>query len=84
MMSLQGMAYEGFFSVFLSFNLAELNWPKERFQMCSVDFRREITEKGLKLKEKVENGRKRLVQPAFGCAQHPKAGRNAKQATFLF
>ena len=33
-----------------------------------------ITGKGLKLAKKVENGWKKVVQPAFRCAQHPKAG----------
>ena len=35
------------------------------FQMFFVDFRREITEKGLKLTKKVENGWKKVVRPAF-------------------
>ena len=36
--------------------------------------------KGLaQYKKKVENGWKKVVQPAFGCAQHPKAGRNTQQ-----
>ena len=45
----------------------------------TFDFRCEITERGLNWTKKVENGWKKIVQPAFGCAQHPKAGRNTQQ-----
>ena len=38
----------------------------------------EITEKGLKWIKKVKNGFKKVVQPAFGCTQHPKADRNTQ------
>ena len=31
--------------------------------------------------KKVENSWKKVVQPAFGCAQHPKAGRNMQHAS---
>ena len=43
-----------------------------------LDFRREITEKGLKRRQKVENGWKKVLQPVFGCAQHLKAGQNTQ------
>ena len=49
------------------------------FLMFFLDFRLEITEKGLKLTIKVENGSKEVFQPASGCMQHPKAGRNTQQ-----
>ena len=38
------------------------------FQMFFY-FRREITEKGLKWTKKLKNGWKKLLRPAFGCAQ---------------
>ena len=41
-------------------------------------FRCEITEKALKLTKKVEKQLKKMFQPAFGCAQHPKAGQNTQ------
>ena len=41
-------------------------------------FSREITEKALKLTKKVEKRLKKMFQPAFGCAQHPIAGRNTQ------
>ena len=44
--------------------------------MFFLDFRREITEKHLKLTNKVENSSKKAFQPAFGCGQQPKAGQN--------
>ena len=48
----------------------------------TFDFRCEITERGLNWTKKVENGWKKIVQPAFGCAQHPKAGRNTQQTSY--
>ena len=50
------------------------------FQMFFVDFRHEITEKGLKWAKKGWKRLKRVVRPAFGCAQHPKAGQNLQQS----
>ena len=38
-----------------------------------------ITKKGLKWRNKVENGWKKVFQPAFGCAQHAKSVRNTQQ-----
>ena len=35
-------------------------------------------------KNKVENGWKKEVRPAFGCAQHPKAGRNTTAMVLWF
>ena len=31
------------------------------------------------MNKKIENGWEKLFQPAFGCAQHPKAGQNTQQ-----
>ena len=42
------------------------------FQMFFLDFRREITEKSLKLTKKSWKQLKKVFQPAFGCTQHPK------------
>ena len=36
-------------------------------------------EKGLKLRKKVINSWKKVVQPAFGCCKHPKTGWNTQQ-----
>ena len=47
------------------------------------DFRREITEFFFKLTKKVENSSKKVVQPAFGCAQHRNAGQNTQQLAIL-
>ena len=44
-----------------------------------LDFSREITKKALKWTTKVEKRLKKMFRPAFGCAQHPKAGRNTQQ-----
>ena len=52
-----------------------LFWSILLFSDEKVDFSHEITEKGLKLTKKVETAEK-VVQPVFGCAQHPKAGRS--------
>ena len=41
----------------------------------------ENIEKGIKLTKKVENGWKKFVLPAFGCAQNPKAGQNTQHTT---
>ena len=49
------------------------------FQTFFEDIRCEITEKGLKWTNQVENGWKKVVQPALGCAQLPKAGWNTQQ-----
>ena len=49
------------------------------FQTFFSDFRREITEKGLKRRKKVETAKK-LGRPAFGCAQHSKAGGNTEHS----
>ena len=35
-------------------------------------------------RKKLENGWKKVVQPAFGCTQHPKAGRYTQQLSFYF
>ena len=35
----------------------------------------------LTFKKKFENGQRKVFQPEFGCAQHPKSGRNTKQGT---
>ena len=35
--------------------------------------------KRFKMNKKVENGFKKVVPPAFGCTQHPKAGRHTPQ-----
>ena len=51
------------------------------FQTFFLDFRREITEKVLKLTKKVENGSKKTFWPALGYTQHPKAGHNTTQFT---
>ena len=48
------------------------------FQTFFVDFSREITEKVLKLTKKVEKRLKKMFRPAFGWAQHPKAGWNTQ------
>ena len=48
-----------------------------------VDFSHEITEKGLKSTKMLENGWKKVVRPAFGCAQHPKAGQNTQHTGHL-
>ena len=40
-----------------------------------LDFRRKFIEKHLKRRKKAE----KLFRPAFGCAQHPKAGQNTQQ-----
>ena len=48
--------------------------------MFFLDFKRKITEKHLKLTKEVENGQKRVIQPAFGCAQHPKAGQTTQHS----
>ena len=47
--------------------------------MFFSDFSHEITKKGTKRTRKVENGFKKVFGPAFGCAQHAKAGRNTQQ-----
>ena len=44
------------------------------FQMFFLDFRCEITEKGVKWPKKAQ----KLFQPALGCAQHPKAGQHTQ------
>ena len=44
-----------------------------------LDFRHEITETGLNGTKKVENSWK-TFWPAFGCAQHPKAGLNTQHS----
>ena len=49
------------------------------FQMFFLDFRREITEK---VNPKGKKQMKKVLRPAFGCVQHPKAGRNTQQ-TFV-
>ena len=46
-----------------------------------VDFSREITEKVLKEQKRLKTAEK-VVRPAFGCAQHPKAGQNTQQLWF--
>ena len=43
-----------------------------------VDFRREITEKGLEWTKKHWKWLKKVFWPAFGCAQYPKTGRNTQ------
>ena len=50
------------------------------------DFSREITEKALKLTKQVKKTAEKRFRPAFGCAQHPKAGRNTQQTatSYLF
>ena len=53
------------------------------FQTLFVDFRREITEKGKKWTKKIENSWKKVVRPAFGCPQHPKAGPNTQNSSPL-
>ena len=50
--------------------------------MFFVDFSNAINEKGLKSTKKVENGWKKVNWPAFGCAQHPKAGWNAQPTVY--
>ena len=54
------------------------NFFSVQFQTFFVDFRREISEKGKKWTNKLENGWKKVVQPAFRCAQHLKAGWNTQ------
>ena len=49
------------------------------FQTFFSDFSCEITEKALKWTKKVKKRLKKRFQPAFGCTQHPKAGRNTQQ-----
>ena len=39
---------------------------------------RDYTEKGLKWTKKVEKQLKKMFRPAFGWAQHPKAGQNTQ------
>ena len=52
-------------------------WKKHvHFQTFFVDFRREINKKGWKRLKKV-------VRPAFGCAQHPRAGRNTQHTIIV-
>ena len=51
------------------------------FDQLFVDFSREITEKPLKWTKKVKKRLKKRFRPAFGCAQHPKAGRNTQHMT---
>ena len=40
--------------------------------------------KGLKLTRNIENGSKKVFLPAFGCAQHPKAGQNTQHTWYMF
>ena len=61
-------------------------WMNKTFFNTRQDrFRQKLTqsnifsEKGLKWTKKVEKGWKKLVRPAFGFAQHSKAGRNTQQ-----
>ena len=46
--------------------------------MFFSDFRHEITEKGFKRTKRLKTAEK-VVQPAVGCMQHPKAGQNTQQ-----
>ena len=52
--------------------------------MFFSEFPSEIKKKHLKMKKKVENGSKKVFQPAFGCTQHPKAGQNTQHTSFSF
>ena len=52
--------------------------------MFFLDSRPESTEKGEKWTKKVENAWKKVVWPAFGCAQHLKAGRNTQHTPYYF
>ena len=54
------------------------------FQAFFSEFPSEIKKKHLKMKKKVENGSKKVFQPAFGCTQHPKAGQNTQHTSFSF
>ena len=54
------------------------------FSDVFIDFSREVTEKGLKWTKKFKNDWNKVVQPAFGCVQHPKAGQNTQQLWSLF
>ena len=55
------------------------------FKPFSVSyFRREIIEKGLKRTKKRLKCLKKVVQSAFGCAQHLKAGRHTQHIFVVF
>ena len=52
------------------------------FQTLFLILVKKITEKHKKLTKKVEHNIK-VFQPAFECAQHPKAGRNTQQVVLV-
>ena len=60
--------------------MAEINKkrPKMNKKTCVFVYSSKHRTK-FEMNKKVENGFKKAVQPAFGCAQHPKTGRNTQQ-----
>ena len=61
-------------------NINRWTWPKTYIILRQrlTYFCHEITKKALKWTKKVEKRLKKMFRPAFGCAQHPKAGRNTQ------
>ena len=72
--------WNNFFSRFQPFLLIVnlFQWFQVWNQRFFFDFRQKFIEKRLKWRKKVEYGWRKVFWPAFGCAQHPKAGRNTQ------